>query len=92
MRNVATRAELDCKRLNSNTLLWKDITEQFGDTNHSEYDGLLSNKWTIEQLRKEYIIRKVRVPRTHASLQRIELLQQYDHIKLGVKIGVLGEK
>ena len=49
-------------------------------------------EWTIEQLRKEYIIRKVRVPRTHASLQRIELLQQYDHIKLGVKIGVLGEK
>ena len=91
MRNVATRAELDCKRLNSNTLLWKDITEQFGDTNHSEYDGLLSNKWTIEQLRKECTAREIRVPRTHTSLQRVELLQQYDRIKLGVEIGVIGE-
>ena len=59
-------------------------------TTESEADDY--DEWTIEQLRKEYIIRKVRVPRTHASLQRIELLQQYDHIKLGVKIGVLGEK
>ena len=46
--NVATQAELDNKHLNSNILLWKDITEQVLGTNSSEYDGLLSNDTRFE--------------------------------------------